>query len=28
MENEEELKKAVWYPDEEVCRRRGLNSPG
>ena len=27
MENEEELKKAIWYPDEEVCRRRGLNHP-
>jgi len=27
MENEEELKKAIWYPDEEICRRRGLNYP-
>jgi len=25
--DEEGLKKAVWYPDEEICRRRGLNYP-
>jgi len=27
MEDEEGLKKAIWYPDEEICRRRGLNYP-
>ena len=23
--DEEGLKKAIWYPDEEICKRRGLN---
>ena len=27
MENEEELRKAIWYPNEGVCKRRGLNHP-
>ena len=27
LEDEEELKKGIWFPDESVCKRRGLNYP-
>ena len=27
LEGEEGLKNGIWYPEEEICRRRGLNYP-